>query len=136
MKTTIKQGDKMVEVEFEMNNERLSILNERDYKNGSNERDEELEKLEQKMKRIQSTPDIDGAIGYWNIHREKGVKRMTKQDIANIIIPDKKHITAVTYLTKWAKGENLEAYCVWYGIRLCKLTGYPFERLHNFKGML
>ncbi len=136
MKTKIQQGNKIVEVEFEMNHERLKILNERDYKNGSNDRDEELEKLEKKMKALMSTPDIDGALAFMNINRDEGVEKFTKKSIASLVIPDKSSGAAATYMTKWAKGEELSAYRVWYGIRLCQLTGYSFEKLHNFKGIL
>lgn len=136
MKTIIKQGDKLVEVEIEATGERLTILNSREYKDCSNGRDEELVILEAKMKKLQSRPNFQAGIDFYNINRPEEEPKLTKRVIAGIIMPDKTYNSAVTYMSQWENGNELSAYRVWYGIRFCKLTGYPFEKLHNFDGIL
>lgn len=78
---------------------------------------------------VLSTPNVKAAIDYWNIRNP--TDRINMFTICEYVIPDQKKGTAYNYLKSFQNGDRLSSYRHFYGLRLCKITGFPVEKLYK-----
>lgn len=74
------------------------------------------------------TIKVDEALSY--MHLAKG-KKITREDLADAVFADDRtsQSTRIHYLSRWSKGQAVDAMRVTHLLRMSEFTGLPMEEL-------